>query len=157
MAPNFQNHDVTSIRIFLSWKNKFNSWRSMKFSRRSVFRTPPYRGELAGPLLPRCRRDCRRLELHATPVVHGYRDRQDDGTRQRLLRSSRVRILAVTFWSPLSWNRGAALPNDRESHVASLALGCTGDDSAEEEPERTSSRRGTVAQALAAVSRARRC
>jgi hypothetical protein len=34
---------------------------------------------------------------------------------------------------------------DHESHIASTALGSTGDDSAEEEPERTSSRRGTVA------------
>lgn len=110
-----------------------------------MLRTPPFRGELSDPFPPRCRRDRGGLELQVTPVVQGNRGRRDDGARLRLLRSPRVKILAATFGSPLSCSWGAALPNDYESHIASTALRSTGDDSAEEEPERNSSRGGTVA------------
>ncbi len=57
----------------------------MKFSRRSVFRTLPCRRELAGPLLPRCRRDYRRLELYATPVVHRLTGRRDEAKTTALV------------------------------------------------------------------------
>jgi hypothetical protein len=50
-----------------------------------VFRMLPCRGELADPLPPRCRRDCRRLELHATPVVHGPTGRRDEAKTTALV------------------------------------------------------------------------